>query len=87
MSSASMSTIPVELMPISLLRAGQAAWVAELVGDRDHCHRLEELGLRCGAAIEMVQPGTPCIVRLAGSRLCLRHDELTGVLVTQEEPA
>lgn len=47
----------------------------------DQVHRLEELGMRSGAEVQMVQPGSACIVRLAGSKLCVRADELLRVLV------
>jgi Fe2+ transport system protein FeoA len=48
---------------------------------------LHELGLRRGAEVEMIQPGSPCIVRLEGHRLCLRGDELLNVLVRPEVTA
>jgi Fe2+ transport system protein FeoA len=44
---------------------------------------MHELGLRDGADIEMVQSGSPCIIRLAGHKLCFRADELFSVLVRQ----
>ena len=44
-------------------------------------HRLEELGLREGRVLQMLQPGSPCIIRLAGIKLCFRSDDLTSVLV------
>jgi hypothetical protein len=31
--------------------------------------------------IEMVQPGSPCIVRLAGHKLCFRESDVMGILV------
>ena len=34
-----------------------------------------------GATVEMVQSDSPCIIRLAGQKLCLRADELVSVLV------
>ncbi len=68
-------------IPLSLLAPGQVAHVSQVCGCPDEVHRLEELGLRGGAAIEMVQRGSPCIVRLAGQKLCFRADELLHVLV------
>ncbi len=70
-----------ELIPLSLLPSGQLAEVDQIVGQPDQVHRLEELGLRGGASIEMVQSGSPCIVRLAGHKLCFRADDLLSVLV------
>jgi len=68
-------------IPLSLLAAGQVANVAEVLGLPDQVHRLQELGLRRGVLIEMVQPGSPCIIRFGGQKLCFRADELTSVLV------
>jgi len=77
-------SVPV---PLQMLDAGQIAAVTDVIGQRDTVHRLHELGLRRGAEVEMIQPGSPCIVRLEGHRLCLRSDELLNVLVTPEVPA
>lgn len=71
------------LIPLSLLAPGQCAEIDQITGCPDEVHRLEELGLRGGAAIEMVRSGSPCIIRLAGQKLCLRADELLSVLVRQ----
>jgi Fe2+ transport system protein FeoA len=61
--------------------AGQHASIGEIVGQPEAVHRLEELGLRGGVMVEMVQSGSPCIVRLAGQKLCFRSDELLRVMV------
>jgi len=70
-----------ELLPINLLVRGQHALVEQLVGQSDQVHRLEELGLRVGVPIEMLQPGTPCIVRVADQKLCFRNADLFNVIV------
>ena len=70
-----------ELIPLNLLAPGQLAHVGHVSGQPDLIHRLEELGLRGGVTIEMVQAGSPCIIRLAGQKLCFRADELLRVLV------
>lgn len=70
-----------ELIPLNLLAPGQHAHVSQVLGVDAHVHRLEELGLRGGVAVEMVQGGSPCIIRLDGQKLCLRADELVSVLV------
>lgn len=70
-----------EIIPLPLLRTGQRARIDQLMGRADDVHRLEELGLRVGTAIEMVQPGTPCIVATSGGKLCFRGCEATSVLV------
>jgi ferrous iron transport protein A len=70
-----------ELIPLSLLSPGQTANVGYVHGQPDEIHRLAELGLRGGATVEMVRSGSPCIIRLAGQKLCIRADELLHVLV------
>jgi len=82
-----MSTLaPVqELTLLNALRAGQSAVVEAVVGVSELAHRLREMGLRVGATIQMIQPGTTCLVRLGEHRLGLRASELAGVLVRPEE--
>lgn len=77
-----MSTIvsPV-IIPLHSLHTGEIALVESICGDPAHVHRLRELGLRDGQPIEMLQSGTPCIIRIDGQRLCFRADEVTSVLV------
>lgn len=72
------------LLPLNSLARGQLARVARVVGRPDQVHRLEEFGLRLGTWIQMFLPGNPCIVRMAGSKLCLRVDKRLNILV---EPA
>jgi ferrous iron transport protein A len=69
------------MLPLSALRPGQIAEVRQLVGPGVLVRRLEELGLAAGARIEMVRGGSPCIVRVGASKLCLRNGELLSVLV------
>ena len=71
----------VDLVPLSCLRAGQRALVEQVLGQAEQVHRLEELGVRGGAKIEMLQAGTPCIVQLAGGKLCFRGGETMSILV------
>ena len=70
-----------ELIPLRCLRPGQAGEVDQVVGDPQQVHRLQELGLRQGARVVMVQSGSPCIIRTSGSKLCFRQSETLGVLV------
>lgn len=64
-----------------MLSPGETAHVGQVLGREDQVHRLQELGLRSGARIEMLQSGSPCIIRLGANKLCFRADELTRVLV------
>lgn len=71
-------------IPLGKLGVGQSAYISRITGQPDRVHRLEEYGLRGGARIEMFRPGNPCIIRMAGSKLCFRADELLRVLVEPE---
>ena len=70
-----------ELIPLGDLAAGQAARIHSIRGHAGHVHRLEEFGLRRGTQIEMFRPGNPCIIRMAGNKVCLRADAKLHVLV------
>lgn len=70
-----------DLIPLKHLRPGNIASVGQLVGKPDEVHRLEELGLRQGTRIEMLQPGSPCIIRVSGNKLCFRDSDAFHVLV------
>jgi Fe2+ transport system protein FeoA len=73
------------LVAVSRLRVGQSAQIRQILGPPDQVHRLEEFGLRQGTEIEMFRPGNPCILRLAGIKVCLRLKDLTHVLVSPTE--
>ena len=70
-----------DLIPLLQMTAGAIAEIGQLVGAPQDVHRLEELGLRGGAKVEMLQSGNPCIIRLAESKFCFRPSEAMGVLV------
>lgn len=69
------------LVPLELLSAGEWAEIGEVSGDAACVARLGELGLRPGARVQMIQPGSPCLVRLDGVRLALRSEAADHVLV------
>jgi len=68
-------------IPLNRLPAGQSARVDSIVGKADHVHRLKEFGLSSGMKIEMFRSGNPCIIRLAGNKVCIRADDMLSVLV------
>jgi ferrous iron transport protein A len=70
-----------DAFPLQQLSSGQTACIDQLVGLPEETHRLEELGMRVGTPIEMIQSGPTCIVRLAGTRLAFRGAEAYHVLV------
>jgi Fe2+ transport system protein FeoA len=69
------------LISLRSLRAGQQARVHSVLGAQEQVHRLHEFGLCHGSLVQMFRPGTPCIIRLAGNKVCLRAGELLDVLV------
>ena len=71
----------VDVIPLMNLTEGCTAEVCQLMGCPEEVRRLEELGLRGGVEVEMVKNGCPCIIRLAGSKLCFRGGEAMGVMV------
>jgi len=68
------------LMPISSLIPGQKAEVGQLTGRDAEIRRLQELGLHVGAKVEMISPGSPCVVRIDGKSYAFRATELIRVL-------
>lgn len=70
-----------DLIPLRMLVPGQTGQIGQILGCPDHVHRLEELGLRTGTQVQMVQSGSPCIIQLAGNRLCFRQNDAFSVLV------
>jgi len=69
------------LIPLHLLQPGQSGRVFEVEGEPHLVRRLDEMGLRQGTQIRMVQPGQPCIVALDHHRLSFRAADDAFVLV------
>ena len=70
-----------DVMPLGCLAAGACGEIADVIGRPEYVHRLREMGLRDGVRVEIVQSGSPCILRVDGQRLCFRNCETMGVLV------
>lgn len=75
-----------QIIPLSLMRAGDAGQICDLQGDHAFVARLEEMGLRDGVWIRMVQPGSPCIISFGEQRLSIRGSEMMQLLVELVEP-
>ena len=69
------------LVPLGDLQPGQSAVVGRILGHADDVHRLREFGLCDGTRLEMFRRGSPCIVRVAGNKFCIRAHHLLRVLV------
>ena len=74
----------IDMIPLRFLPPGQMGQVGQVLGNPRHVHRLHELGLRQGSTVEMVQSGTPCIIRMSGNKLCFRDNGDLNVLVHRE---
>lgn len=69
------------LLPLELLDGGDWAEVAEVCGEPSWVCRMAELGVRTGCRLQVLQPGSPCLLQIGGCRLCLRGDDATQILV------
>src|SRR5262249_61884427 len=70
-----------QLLPLELLNGGDWAEVAEVTGEPSWVGRLAELGVRAGCRLQVLQPGSPCLLQVGGSRLRLRADWVLQILV------
>lgn len=70
-----------QVIPLEMLQAGERGCITDLDGREEFVHRLEEMGLRQGVTIEMLRPGTPCILGVNHHRLSLRPEDSTTILV------
>ena len=70
-----------DLLPLELLECGAWADVAEVSGEAAWVGRMAELGLGVGSRLRIVQPGSPCLLQVGGSRLSLRGESATQILV------
>lgn len=69
------------LLPLHTLNAGEWAEIAEVSGDPAWVGRLGELGLRAGCRLQVLQPGSPCLLQVSDCKLCLRGSDCTTILV------
>ena len=70
-----------DCVPLPLLQREGWAEVVDIAGPVGWKGRLAELGLRIGAFVRMIQPGSPCLFQVGGARISLRCDELSDILV------
>jgi len=70
-----------DLIPLELLAAGSSGRIGQLLGTAEEVHRLEEIGMRVGVKIEVLQEGAACIIRLDEATLCYRLEQCVRVLV------
>jgi Fe2+ transport system protein FeoA len=70
-----------ETIPLQYLPAGRSGSIVEIDGDPQWVRRLDEMGLRRGVVVRMIQSGRPCIVAFDQSRISFRGEEAALVLV------
>ena len=73
--------VPTDLLPLEFLHAGEWADVADVSGEPGWVTRLAELGVRVGSRLRVLQSGSPCLLQVGESRLSLRGDWATQILV------
>lgn len=71
----------ISAVKIQDLKQGEKALVAALVGNEAEIARLSAMGIRGGASIEILRRGSTCIVQVDQSRICLRPQPHTQILV------
>ena len=69
------------LLPLEMLQAGEWADVEDVSGEPEWVGRMAELGVRSGCRLQVLQPGSPCLLQVGGCRLCLRGECLMQILV------
>lgn len=69
------------ILPLDMLKAGETAEIAEVSGDSAWVGRLAEMGLREGCKLQVLQPGSPCLLKISDCRLCLRPADCSQILV------
>jgi ferrous iron transport protein A len=70
-----------QVVPLEMLRSGEQGRICDVNGSSDFVHRLQEMGLREGALVKMLQPGSPCIVDVNQQRLSFRTHDVATILV------
>jgi Fe2+ transport system protein FeoA len=71
----------IPLLPLELLGPGEWGEVQTVTGEPAWIGRLAELGIRHGSQVQVIQPGSPCLLNVAGCRLSLRGECACQVFV------
>ncbi len=69
------------ILPLECLAHGEKAVVEDVQGEPGWVCRMAELGIRSGSHLEVVQPGSPCLLEVSGCRLCVRGDDSMRIFV------
>ena len=71
----------MSVLPLLAIERDEVAVIQSLAGPGPLRARLEELGLLPGARVRIVANGSPCILEVGQTRLCLRGEEADAILV------
>ena len=69
------------LLPLDLVETGAWAEVEEVTGEAPWVSRMAELGVRSGSRLQVLRQGSPCLLHVAGSRLSVRGEMGSQILV------
>jgi ferrous iron transport protein A len=69
---------------LSACQAGETGEIVEVAAESGLALRLRELGLVPGAALRVARSGSPMIVHVKETRLCLRGEDAEAILVRVE---
>jgi ferrous iron transport protein A len=70
-----------QMIPMGLLPAGACGTVVRIDGQPNVVLRLQEMGVRPGCHVRMIQPGAACVVAIGNHRFGFRGAEAAVVLV------
>ena len=76
-----MHAVSEMVLPLELLRSGDCAVIEDVQGEPCWIGRMAEMGIRHGCLLQMLQPGSPCLLSVGGCRLCLRAEESMRIMV------
>jgi len=68
-------------LPLQSMGDGEWADIAEVRGDAAWVTRLAELGIGAGRRLLVLRSGSPCLLQLGGSRISLRTEAASQILV------
>lgn len=72
-------------IPLSMVQSGTKVRISQIIGGCDDVKRMAELGLCDGTEIELLQSGSPCILRVGQSKLCFRPSDILNILVNMDK--
>ena len=70
-----------QTVPLENLGRYAAGKVQQVDGDVPLVQRLAEIGFKVGSSLQVLRPGTPCLLRVDNQRLSLRLERSLRILV------